>query len=465
MYALHQKPLFGHCLAIIAGVLLPLSLAPFHQPLLAFLSAAILLITWSDCSPKIGAIRGFLFGIGAFTTGVHWVFIAIYRYGHAPLFFAVLLTALFISVLSIYPMLQGYVVNRFFSKPSAIKFLLVFPMSWVLFDLLRAWVFTGFPWLFLGYSQMDTLLKYLAPFGTVHLLTFLTALIGAVIVSPLFLKRWHWISAGFVVGLIFFTAHHFSSENWNSHKKIPIKISIVQGNIPQEDKWDPELIIRTTQKYQQLTDTLWHSDLIIWPEAAIPVFQTNAKDYIKELNQSAKENNANIIFGIPIAENGIYYNALMLVGENTGTYKKRHLVPFGEYTPFEPLSTWVMDSLQIPMSNFKPGPKNQKLLMVRDLKIASFICYEIIYPFLVRKSLPEANLLLVLSDDSWFGDSIAKYQHLQMAQMRAIENNRYVIFSTNTGVTAIIKPNGDIQGKLPEDTEGILSGTVYGVRS
>ena len=452
-----------HGLALIGGVLLPLSLAPFHQPLLAFLSAAFLLLAWNDCPPKMAAIRGFLFGIGAFTTGVHWVYIAIHRYGNAPLFFAVLLTALFILVLSIYPMVQGYFLNRFFSKPSALKFLVFFPLSWVIFDLLRSWVFTGFPWLYLGYSQMDTILKFLSPYGTVYLLTFITAFIGATLISPLFLKRWQWISAFVMSCMIFLTAYYLSYENWNSHTKTPIKVSIIQGNIPQEDKWDSELILQTTQKYRQLTDTLWNSDLIIWPEAAIPVFQTNAEEYIQEIDQTAKEKNTNVIFGIPIAEDGIYYNALMLVGESKGTYKKRHLVPFGEYTPFEPLSTWVMDKLTIPMSNFKPGPKHQKLLDVDGVKIAAFICYEIIYPFLVRNSLPEANLLLVLSDDSWFGESIAKYQHLQMAQMRAIENNRFVIFSTNTGVTAIINPKGEIQQKLPEDQVGVLTGTVYGI--
>ncbi len=463
MYSLSKNPFIGHLIALFAGVLLTLSLAPFHHPTLAFISAALLLIVWSQCSPKVAALRGLFYGIGSFGTGVHWVYVAIHQYGHAEFIFALLLTGLFIVVLSLYPCAQGYVLNRFFPRPSATKFFIAYPASWVVADLLRGWVFTGFPWLYLGYSQMDFLLKYFAPFGSVFLITFITVFGGAVLISPYFLKRYQWISAMLILLVLFVGGYALSLQKISLQNGVPLNISIVQGNIPQQEKWDAQKIIQTIDKYQHLSETLWSSELIIWPEAAMPVFQTSAKLIIDELNKKAIDHNSHLIFGIPLKEDEQYFNGLMLIGKQHGTYKKQHLVPFGEYTPFEPLSSWVMNKLDIPMSDATPGPKNQKLLEVKGVKIASFICYEIIFPFLVRTSSAEANLLLVISDDSWYADSVAKYQHLQMAQMRALETHRYIIFSTNTGVTAIIKPDGEIQDKLQEDTTGTLSSTVFGL--
>lgn len=463
MQLLSKKPLIGHVISLLAGVLLTFSLAPYHQPLLAFLSTALILAAWSQCSSKIAALRGFLFGVGSFGTGVHWVYIAIHQYGHAELIYALLLTALFISVLSVFPLIQGYLLNRFFKMPSATQFFIAFPISWVLIDLFRGWFLTGFPWLYIGYSQLDTVLKYFAPFGSVYLLTWICAFTGATILSPFYLKRYQWISALLIVVSLFAGAYVLSLRTDVWINKVPMKISIVQGNIPQEEKWDAKKIIQTIEKYQELTEPLWNSELIIWPEAAMPVFQSSAKFIINELNNKAIHHHASLIFGIPLKENDQYFNGLMLVGINHGIYKKHHLVPFGEYTPFEPLSSWVMNKLDIPMSDASPGPKDQKLLEVKGVKIAPFICYEIIFPFLVRANAAEANLLLVISDDSWYADSVAKYQHLQMAQMRAIETHRYIIFSTNTGVTAIIKPDGTIQDKIPEDTAGTLSSTLFGL--
>lgn len=463
MRSLVKKPLIGHIISLFAGILLTLSLAPYHQPLLAFISATLLLAAWSECSPMMAALRGFLFGFASFGTGVYWVYIAIHQYGHAELVFAILLTGLFISVLSVFPMIQGYVLNRFFQKPSAIKFFIAFPISWVLIDVIRGWFLTGFPWLYIGYSQLDTVFKSFAPFGSVFLLTFICAFGGATFLSPFYLKRYQWISAALLFTSLFFGAYILTLKKVTLIDEVPIRISIVQGNIPQEEKWDAQKIIQTINKYQALTEPLWNSELIIWPEAAMPVFQTSAKFIIDELNQTAKKHHASLIFGIPLKENNQYFNGLLLVGQNQGSYKKQHLVPFGEYTPFEPLSSWVMNKLEIPMSDASPGPKDQTLLEVKGMKIAPFICYEIIFPFLVRKNAADANVLLVISDDSWYADSIAKYQHLQMAQMRALETQRFIIFSTNTGVTAIIKPDGTIQNKLQEDTEGTLSGTIYGL--
>lgn len=463
MRSLSKKPLIASIISLFAGVLLTLSLAPYHQPLLAFISAALLLAAWSECTPRTAALRGFLFGFASFGTGVYWVYIAIHQYGHAEPIFALLLTVLFISVLSVFPMMQGYVLNRFFKKPTAIKFFIAFPLSWVMIDLLRGWFLTGFPWLYIGYSQLDTVFKSFAPYGSVFLLTFICAFSGATLLSPFYLKRYQWVIAGLFFACLFSCAFGLSLKKIALIDTVPIKISIVQGNIPQEEKWDAEKIIQTIEKYQRLTEPLWHSELIIWPEAAMPIFQTSAKFIIDELNQIAKKHQASLIFGVPLKENNQYFNGLLMVGQHQGTYKKHHLVPFGEYTPFEPLSTWVMNKLAIPMSDASPGPKDQPLLEVKGVKIAPFICYEIIFPFLVRQNASDANLLLVISDDSWYGESIAKYQHLQIAQMRALETQRFIIFSTNTGVTAIIKPDGTLQNKLQEDTEGSLSGTIYGL--
>jgi apolipoprotein N-acyltransferase len=253
---------------------------------------------------------------------------------------------------------------------------------------------------------------------------------------------------------------------WTKPVGEPIQVSLIQGNIPQDIHWSYDQLIPTLKRYQELTDQHWDSKIIIWPENAIPVPLQNATDFVDFMTENAAKNKTTIIAGIPVrhATEDTYYNAVIAFGNDSGYYLKRRLVPFGEYTPFANLLKGAMDHFQIPMSNMVPGERIRQPLMAHGLKIAPFICYEIAFPEQVLQSDGDVDMILTVSNDAWFGQSIALAQHLQMAQMRALEMSRPLLFVSNTGITAIVKPNGQIQTAAPPDQIYVLTDKVQTVK-
>jgi apolipoprotein N-acyltransferase len=246
----------------------------------------------------------------------------------------------------------------------------------------------------------------------------------------------------------------------------PVKVALLQGNIPQYRKWQPEMRQPTLDWYRQVTETHWNRDLVVWPETAIPAYEDEVVEYIDTLHRLAQLNHTMVIVGMPVRETHgeRYYNALgVLGGKQRGPdsiYLKRHLVPFGEYLPFKSLLDPVLGLLRIPMSNFSAGDQERPLISVgRDL-VGVFICFEIAFPNEVREAMPGAAYLVNISNDAWFGDSLAPAQHLQMARMRALESGRYLLRATNTGITAIIDPEGSVQQVLPQFKAGALTGEI-----
>lgn len=228
-------------------------------------------------------------------------------------------------------------------------------------------------------------------------------------------------------------------------------------------KWDREQLLNILNLYYHKTNQHKNSQLIIWPEAAIPITASQAKPFIDLLNQFGEKNHSTLIFGVPVANPAThaYYNALMAVGQGHGVYYKRHLVPFGEYIPLHLLFNKVMRYFDIPMSTLTPGPSTQTKIRANHLTLGTFICYETAFPADVLNAAENTNLLISVSDDSWFGDSFASDQQLEMAQMRALETGRYMLYATNTGVTAIINPQGKIQARLPKNQRLALTGEVH----
>jgi len=218
------------------------------------------------------------------------------------------------------------------------------------------------------------------------------------------------------------------------------------------------------QHYQNLTKPYWQSDLILWPEAAIPLPLPYAQNFVNQLSITAKKHHASLILGIPVRINSQYYNAAIAIGTGSGKYYKQRLVPFGEYVPFEKVLRGLFTFFDLPMSEFVAGAKNQNLLRANGVLVAPYICYEVAYDNLVRQDLPRAQLLITISDDAWFGKSIAAAQHLQIGQMRCLETGRYMLFSTNNGITAIINPFGKIIARLPRFKTDVLSGKVYAMQ-
>lgn len=235
---------------------------------------------------------------------------------------------------------------------------------------------------------------------------------------------------------------------------------MVQGDIPQALKWDQAYVQTTLKRYLDLTEPYWHSSLIIWPEAAIPLLAQDAKPFLTLINTQATQAHATLMTGIPVQDGFTYYNAMLALGNGQGIYYKRHLVPFGEYLPFSSLLRGLINFFNIPMSDFSEGPEHQALMQANGHPIAAFICYEIAYPELVRTDLPQAKLLINISDDAWFGHSFAAAQQLQIGQMRALETGRYALFSTNNGITAIVSPDGAIQARAPAFQPAVLTGQI-----
>jgi apolipoprotein N-acyltransferase len=448
-------------LALIAGMALPFAFAPFECWPLALLSPALLLATWLPCSPQRAFWRGLLFGIGLFGVGASWVFVSIHTYGNTLLPVALFITAGFILILAGLIAVQGFLFTYYFPKNNGRKLLLAFPASWVLFEWVRSWILTGFPWLFLGYSQMASPLRGLAPLVSVYGVSFATAWTSAVLVSlfynfPKRLKLFIGIGLlGLWLGCAALTTIH-----WTQPLGKPLKVSLIQGNVPILMKWDVAQLQKTLLLYKKLTEQHWDSQIIVWPEGAITLYNTHAQIYLNQLKNAANYHKTAILTGIPIFLEDRAYNGMVVLGEGDGIYLKRHLVPFGEYIPLQSWLGGLLQFLNLPMSNFRSGPSEQVLLNAHEIPIAAFICYEIAYPNLVLREFPEAQLIVVVTEDGWFGKSFASAQQLQIGQMRALETGRYLLSATNTGITAIINPQGQIIHQAPPFQTAVATETI-----
>lgn len=448
--------------SLLSGAALPLAFAPFDIYALAFLSPIVLLFIWLRSTPWQACLRGLVFGIGFFGVGTSWVYISIHNFGNASMPLSIFITAMFVLLMAIYPAVQGYLVRQLFqNKPKAIQCLCVFPASWVLFEALRGWLYTGFPWLFLGYSQINTPLHAFAPLFGVYGISLTVTLISGAIVLLALPKKHIVLKTGCVVLVVALvcTGWILSNRLWTKPASKPITASLIQGNITQTLKWQPEQLMNILNIYKNLTEKHWKSKLIIWPEAAIPTYLQDVESYLRYLQKAARFRGDYLVIGSPIYDekNQKFYNGLTLVGAGKGQYVKRHLVPFGEYVPLASIFGTLMKNFQIPMSNFSSGPDIQKSLRIGKIKLATFICYEIAYSRAVLRHTENTQLIINISDDSWFDQSIALNQQAQMGQMRALETGRPVLLSTNTGLTAFINPFGKITESAPINKRIVLT--------
>jgi apolipoprotein N-acyltransferase len=248
---------------------------------------------------------------------------------------------------------------------------------------------------------------------------------------------------------------------WTRASGPPLRVSLVQGNIPQDSKWSPEHVQHTLDLYADLTRQHWDSRLILWPEAAITAFYHEvAGDYLPGLAREARTHGTDIVLGIPVREPGTrrYFNSLLALSERPGFYHKRHLVPFGDYLPLEDFLRGLIRFFDLPMSGFSSGPDGQPLLQAAGQKIASAICYEDIFGEELIAALPEATLLVNATNNAWYGNSFAPHQHLEMSRLRALETGRYMLRVTTNGVSAIIDQHGEILGRSPQFETFVLTG-------
>ena len=459
-----MKTFFYYLMILLVGALLTLAFAPFHIYSLSFILPAILLYWWLNATPKKSFFIGWIFGFGFFIASCSWIYISLHQFGNAPVWLAGAVTVLFMLILGLYFGLLGYVFKKFFARATlAAQCLFIFPVLWVVIEALRSTLVTGFPWVLLGYAQIDTPIRGLAPLMGVYGLSFVTAMMSGALVL-LFTRQsrslkitslvliFGWIGLGWA----------FSHHAWTKPIGKPLQVSLIQGDIPIDMKWNASSILKNINVYQTLTFQHWDSQLIVWPEGALSVYPQEAKSFISNLNQLAKKHHSNVLFGIPIFHENTkdYFNGLLLIGDNQGKYLKRHLVPFGEYIPMPSIFGKLMSYFQIPMSDFSKGPEKQAPLQIGSIQIAPFICYEIAFSNQVLRYAENSNLLLTISDDAWFGKSIALAQHLQMAQMRSLETGRAQLLDTNTGITAFISPLGEIIKGAPIGERVVITSDV-----
>lgn len=440
----------GDSLALVAGALVSLSLAPFELWLLGPLAAGLLAWLIADTPPAATARRGWLFGVGLFGAGTSWVYVSIHVYGHAAPWLAGLLTVLFCLGLGLLVALPAYIYARWL-RPLPAGQWLGFAVFWVLTEWLRGWLLTGFPWLYLGYAHLDTPLAGWAPIAGVLGIGFVLALTGAVVAQWIRQRRAPRLALA-LTSLLWLAGPLLSWVEWTAPApRAPLDIALVQANIPQELKWNPHYYRATLDAYDQLSRALWaDSDIVIWPEAAIPGFYQQARDFLAQQARHAADHDVTLILGIPWRDGeGVYYNSAVALGAGNGLYHKRRLVPFGEYVPLEHWLRGLIAFFDLPMSNFQSGPALQAPLMAGDVSLSVALCYEIVYPDLVAAG-SGADLLLTLSNDAWFGHSIGPHQHFQMARMRALENGRWLVRATGSGVTGIVDHRGQVRASLPQ---------------
>ncbi|HKK13713.1 MAG TPA: apolipoprotein N-acyltransferase [Gammaproteobacteria bacterium] len=449
--------------ALLAGAVVPLAFAPFDIYLVAPLALAVLFVLWHRQSPRQAFASGWLFGVGMFGAGVYWVFISVYEFGHAPLAAALVVVVLLVAYLALYPALLGYGAARWASGMPVWRFLAVLPAGWMILAWVRGWLMTGFPWLDLGYSQIDAPLGGLAPVLGVYGVSWATALTaGGVALAVLCPGRRRWVGLAAPAAL-WAVAAALGPVQWTTPRGTPLTASLVQGNIPQELKWEPSRQVATLEKYLDLTRGHWGSDVVVWPETAIPAFYSQVRDsYIPRLKTLARRHDAELLTGVPVLDRRRerYYNAVVSIGRSHGFYFKQHLVPFGEYLPLRDLLGRLLEFMPVPMSDFSAGGPDQPLLKAHGYPVGVSVCYEVAFTGLIRRDLPAAAFLVNVSNDGWFGHSLAPHQHLEMARMRARETGRFLLRATNTGISAIIGPRGRILSRAPQFQAAVLSGRI-----
>jgi apolipoprotein N-acyltransferase len=462
-FILHPSSLI---LSAALGAVTLFGFAPFGFFPLPLLSFAALLWLWLRAGQaRRAGILGFAFGLGYFGAGVSWIYVSLHDFGGMPAAITAMVTALFCAYLALFPAVAGWLASRLAPKGGA-TFVLAAAAAWTVGEWLRGWLFTGFPWLTVGYSQVpDSPLAGYAPLFGVFGVSFAT-LVVAGLVQLLVVGAGRRLSAALAIGLLLAAGFGLTRIAWTTPAGAPLSISLLQGNIPQEIKFREDRLIHQLQTYFDLVKNN-PAQLIILPESAVPLLRTQVPEgYLEQLEDFAKERGADLLVGLfdYTESTGDIYNSVISLGTSpTQIYHKHHLVPFGEFVPLKPLVGWVYDTfLHIPLADQASGARIQEPIKVAGQRVAVDICYEDAFGAEIIRQLPEATLLVNVSNDAWFGERIAPWQHTQIAQARALETGRYMLRATNTGVTSIIDYRGEVIDHVPQLTTAALLGKVQG---
>ena len=453
------KPNLNVLIAFLLGVFAVLGFAPFYLFPATIISTAGICYLWQKAaSPRTALILGFSYGLGLYCVGIYWIYIALHTFGNMPWWFASFCTFCLCAFMALFVALVGWLSKK-------LGFLLISaPVLWALSDWIRSWIFTGFPWLTLGYSQVPhSPLAGFMPIVGVYGVSIITAFFAALIAawfatSQSMIWKRNSIAA---LTLILVAGMLLKAVEWTSPIGAPFSVALVQGNIPQDIKWSPESAQGTIDQYLSMANAS-KAQLIVLPETALPVIVSQLNPSVTgALTAHAKQNNGDILIGMVEYNESTqeYFNSAFSFGSApTQVYRKNHLVPFGEFIPLKQVFGWIYrDWLNIPLSDLSHGGTTQQPISLDHQKVAVNICYEDVFGDEIIHNAADSTLLVNISNDAWYGRSIAAYQHMQFSQARALETGRYMLRATNTGATAAIDQHGYVLAHAPHDTKTTLN--------
>jgi apolipoprotein N-acyltransferase len=449
-------------MAFVLGALLSTAFAPFSVFPLAVLCLAALFLMWETATPRRAAWLGFAFGSGTFLAGTYWLYTSVHVFGQAPLWVAIVLMLALVAIMGAYHALVGYIVARLLPRPPLMRWLIAVPALWVTVEWLRGWVASGFPWLALGYSQIDSWLAGFVPLVGVYGVSLLVVMSAGALVVTLREPGGARVMGVMVLAAIWGGGWWLSPLDWTQRTGESLTVSLVQGAISQDLKWQKENRDATFDLYRDLNRQALGSRIIVWPEAALPALAHEIDAFLKERHREARGRGSDLIVGVLRYdfEREEYRNSILAMSDQLTWYDKRRLVPFGEFFPVPPIVRSWMKLMSLPYVDMTAGQPEQPPLQAGGQRLGATICYEDAYGSQQLAVLKQATLLVNVSNDAWFGDSTAPHQHLEIARMRALEAGRTMLRATNDGITAVIGPDGRVREMIAQFEPAVLTTEV-----
>jgi apolipoprotein N-acyltransferase len=454
--------------AAAAGASFNLGFAPYGWWPMALAAPAVLFALIRGLPPRRALTVGWAFGIGLFGLGTYWLYTCLHIFGLVPIWLTLILQTVLVLVMAGYLAALCYLANRFWLKPNATRDWLVLPALWVLLEWLRGWLLSGFPWLSTGYALIDSPLAGWAPLFGVYGVTWAAAALSVavnVLLLPGAARSRRAVAVGVVIVLLGIPVL-LRMHSWTQSAGAPIAIAAVQGAVPQDQKWQVKNRQMTLDRYWRLTEQAWGARIVIWPESSLPAIANNLQDYLGKLREQGRVHHTDLAIGLVNFDvnTAQYFNGLLVMAaspqDRDGWYYKRHLVPFGEYFPVPATVRSWMRLMSLPNEDFTPGAARQPTLGAAGQKLGLTICYEDAFGSQQLSVLREATLLINVTNNAWFGDSMAPHQHLQIARMRALETERYLVQASNDGMTAAVDARGRIVASLPQFVEGVMHADI-----
>jgi len=458
-----NSPVISHTIALAAGAALACAFAPLNAWWMALICPALLMWLWEGSTPRRAAWNGLLFGCGTFGLGTWWLYVSVHGFGGAPIWLTLVIVLGLVGIMGAYHALMGFLAVRFLPAAGAARYFVGLPALWLLIEWWRGWFLSGFPWLTLGTSQTDSWLGGLAPVIGAYGISLLLLLGSGSLLALARAPKMLWTPALALLLLPWPLAWALGFIDWTRPEGPAVTVAVLQGAIPQDQKWQADNVEPTRDLYTNLDSQALGAQLIVWPESALPQLANEVPQYLGQLYSQAAARGSDIVMGIIRADDGDnYYNSIMTMAQHQHVtfYDKHHLVPFAEFFPVPPFVRSWLRLMSLPYSDFTAGAADQPAVAAGGTILSLSICYEDAYGSLNLAALEQARLLVNVTNDAWFGHSWARYQHFQISRMRAMEARRPLVRAANDGISALVGARGEVLARAPEFQSTVLRGTV-----